>query len=529
MSFRISFLFFVYGFGISICTSQIPKNLSLLSTLTFPGQSLAGCWHYEDGNGHAYALVGASRGIVIVDVTNPALPVNLFQLPGVSNLWHEVKVIGDFAYAVSEGIDTSNVKNGLQIIDLRYLPDSVPYKFYTGDGDILGQLRKAHTVTTAGNYVYINGHNITGLGTGVLICDVSDPWNPLYTGAITMNYCHDSYVRGDTIYTSDIHAGQFSVYNISDKSAPVLLATQQTPGLFNHNTWLSDDGQTIYTTDEHPNQPLASYNISDLSNIEKLDEYFTINLPANEVHNVRVFNDFLINPSYGSQVTIVDGLRPANLIEVGNFPTGTSLCWDADPYFSSGIMVATDMNSGTLYILQPEYKRACYLEGMVTDSSTGIIINGATVAIIGTSVNQISNASGEYKTGIADSGTYTITCSKSGYNSKTISGVNLDHGILTTINFQLSLINSSIQEGSDVPNFQLSPNPCIDQLMITSSSNKVLRIRIMNMSGQILYESIPASLVSKDFLVPVGDLSKGLYILELNSDQGTSFSKFQKL
>ena len=117
----------------------------------------------------AYALVGASRGIVIVDVTNPALPVNLFQLPGVSNLWHEVKVIGDFAYAVSEGIDTSNVKNGLQIIDLRYLPDSVPYKFYTGDGDILGQLRKAHTVTTAGNYVYINGHNITGLGTGVLI------------------------------------------------------------------------------------------------------------------------------------------------------------------------------------------------------------------------------------------------------------------------------------------------------------------------------------------------------------------------
>ena len=107
--------------------------------------------------------------------------------------------------------------------------------------------------------------------------------------------------------------------------------------------------------------------------------------------------------------------------------------------------------------------------------------------------------------------------------------MNLDHGILTTINFQLSLINSSIQEGSDVPNFQLSPNPCIDQLMITSSSSKVLRIRIMNMGGQILYESIPASHVTKDVLVPVGDLSKGLYILELNSDQGTSFSKFQKL
>ncbi|HRH66522.1 MAG TPA: hypothetical protein PLU53_09515, partial [Bacteroidia bacterium] len=144
MRLRLPSILFMLLLCIHLVNAQVPKNLSLLSTLSFTGQTLAGCWHYEDGQGKAYALVGASRGIVIVDVTIPVSPTVLFQLPGVTNLWHEVKVEGDFAYAVSEGVDTGNTKNGLQILDLRYLPDSVPYKFYTGDGTILNQLKKAH-------------------------------------------------------------------------------------------------------------------------------------------------------------------------------------------------------------------------------------------------------------------------------------------------------------------------------------------------------------------------------------------------
>src|SRR5438105_343675 len=80
------------------------QNLRLLSSLTYPG-TLAGVWHYAH-NGREYALVGANTGISIVDVTDTMSPVILFSPPGITNLWHEVKVWGNYAYAVSEGVDT---------------------------------------------------------------------------------------------------------------------------------------------------------------------------------------------------------------------------------------------------------------------------------------------------------------------------------------------------------------------------------------------------------------------------------------
>lgn len=511
--------------------AQSARNLNLISTINIPGQQLAGCWHYEDGTGKAYALIGAQQGILILDITIPSNPVNLFQLPGVNSIWHEIKVQGDFAYAVSEGVDTAVVKNGMQIIDLRFLPDSAPTKFYQGDGSIENQLVKAHTITTSGNYVYINGHNISSLGSGVLICDISDPWNPHFVGAVTNNYCHDSFVRGDTLWTSDIQAGQFSVYNISNRANPQLLATQPTPGDFNHNTWLSDDSKTLFTTDERINEPLASFDVSDLSNITLLDEYLTSNMPASEVHNVRVLNDFLINPSYGSQITLVDAARPANLIEVGNFTTGSSLCWDADPYYSSGLIVATEKNSGNVFVLQPTYIRACYLEGSVTDSSTGIPLVGATITINGTSVTENSNSSGEYKTGLPDAGSYTITCVKNGYNPKTITGVSLNNGILTVRDFQLSLVGIGINEMEGENLFELYPNPATDLIRINSiaGSHEFSTMEIKSVTGALISKYTQSDLNPFAPDISISDLSPGFYFLVITSKESKTVLKFQKL
>lgn len=526
---KLYFLLLSFTLSTSVfLNAQVPKNLNLLATLPFPGQTLAGCWHYEDGQGNAYALVGTASGIAIVNVTVPSSPVILFQLPGVNSLWHEVKVEGQYAYAVSEGVDASGIRNGMQILDLRFLPDSVPYKFYTGDGAIANQLTKAHTVTTSGHYVYINGHNISSLGTGVLICDITDPWNPVYTGAITMNYCHDSYVRGDTIWTSDIIAGQFSVYDISNRAIPVLLATQQTPGQFNHNAWLSDDSRTLFTTDEHSNQPMAAYDVSDLSNITLLDQYFTINMPASEVHNVRVLNDFVINPSYGSQLTIVDAHVPDNLVEVANYPTGSSLCWDADPYFSSGIIAATDMNSGNLFIFQPEYIRACYLQGNITDSSTGLMLNGATITIASTSVTETSDPSGMYKTGYADAGTYSVSCSKSGYITKTENGVILSNGTVTIQDFQLSPIGSKILENGLDKLIYISPNPCNDQFTLDAGNLSLESVQIRNVLGKLIYLPLVGSSITGKTNIAVGHLPAGIYFVECRTEQGTFTTKFLK-
>jgi choice-of-anchor B domain-containing protein len=507
--------------------AQPSKNLALLGSLQFPGQTVAGCWHYNQPGGGEYALVGTADGISVVDITNPAAPGLLFQLPGASSLWHEVKVLGDYAYAVSEGSDSNGVNNGLQIIDLRYLPDSAPNKFYQGDGLIANQLTTAHTVTADRNFVYVNGHNIFSFGRGVLILDVSDPWFPVFRGAITNRYCHDSYVRGDTIFTSDILDGLFSIYDISLPASPVLLATQVTTGQFNHNAWLSDNGRTLFTTDERNGVPLASYEVSDFNNITLLDTFYNGYFSANEVHNVRVKEDFLVNPSYGSQLTLVDAARPANLIEVANYTTGSSLCWDADPYLNSGNIIATDMNSGTLYIFSPTYVRACYLEGLVTDSVTGFPLNAVAVEIISAAVSRNTNGLGEYRTGYADSGTYVVQFSKVGYVTKQIP-VNLQNGQLTVLDVALAPIGAGVQ-GVEAEGISVFPNPSPGRFRIVSGQRPIEGWTVTDANGKTRIHREAVTLMAlKEIQIDLRDLPAGVYYLEVKTPDGNFVKPLMK-
>ncbi|MFM9051483.1 MAG: choice-of-anchor B family protein, partial [Bacteroidota bacterium] len=436
-----SILSTLLGFLFSVQALVAQSNLQLLDTVIITNQRLSGCWHYTDSVGHEYGLIGAEDGIAFLDITNPSQSSFLFQLPGNRSIWHEVKVRGNYAYAVSEGVDTNGIMNGVQIMDLRFLPDSVPYKFWKGDGLILDQLIKAHTITVDSDLMFVNGHNITSLGNGVLICSLTDPWNPAFVGAVVNNYSHDSYVRGNKLFSSEIFAGQFSVYDITNPSSPALLASQVTPGAFNHNTWLNDAGTVLFTTDEQSNSPVAAYDVTDLTNITLLDKYFTEMMPGREVHNVRVKEDYLINPSYGSQLTIADASRPGNMVEIASYPTGFYLCWDADPYLASGAILATDMNSNTVFLFQPDYFRACYLEGTVSDSISGLPLSTVNVSLTGTVAVKQSDITGRYATGNALSGTFSVTFNKNGYNSKTIQGVSLVNGSVTVLDVQLAPAN----------------------------------------------------------------------------------------
>jgi len=507
-------------------TAQASRNLDRLSSIDFSPQTLAGCWHYE-ANNKIYALIGASYGLIIIDITIPDSPMVVLQVPGIHNLWREVKVSGQHAYITTEGLDSTGILNGVQIVNLSYLPDSAPSKIYKGDGLIENQLMSAHSITSDENYIYINGHNIQSVGRGVLICDISDPWNPVYVGAVTNNYCHDSYVRGDTIWTSDIIAGIFSVYDISDRSNPVLLATQQTPGNFNHNAWLSDDGNTLFTTDERGNEPLGSFDVSDLNNITLLDTYFTNNFSSSEVHNVRVLNDFLINPSYGSQLTLVDASRPNNLVEVGNYTTGNYLLWDADPYFSNGVIAATETNPGIFFVFRPTYQRAAYLEGLITDSISGIPIPGATIRILGTTIQKNSKGTGDYYTGVADPGTYDIEFTKTGYAAKTISGVSLNTGIVTTLDVQLRPLGISVGTIGFAENISVSPNPFNKYLIVGSPDQLVDQINIFNILGEQVKTFLPES-TSGRFELNTEFLPDGLYLVQLISKGSSAYRKLIK-
>lgn len=415
-------------------------NVSLVGSLQY-NEDANDIWGYTDSSGIEYAIVGLRNGTSVVSLADPANPVQVGYVPGANSTWRDIKTWGQYAYVTTDvGTD------GLVVIDLSNLPNGITSTNWQPTLTVNGQagiFEKAHNIWIDENgYAYISGANL-GVG-GVMMLDVhTTPGTPIFVGATPNNYSHDCFARGDTLYTADIYAGEFTIYDVADKANPIFLGSQQTDFSFAHNVWLSDDSQVLFTTDEKPNAPVGAYDVSDPTNIIELDLFKPIQTLGQGVipHNVHVWDDFLIVSYYTDGLILVDGSRPTNLIEVGNFDTyltsagGFNGSWGAYPYFPSGRIIVSDINSG-LYIFQPTYVRACWLEGNVTDAVTGNPINNANISITGTLANDDSDIVGDYETGIATAGTYTVNVVANGYASKTVT-VTLSNGVLTVQDFQL--------------------------------------------------------------------------------------------
>ena len=418
------------------------KNTTLRSHLTFPGKQLSNIGGYVDSLGNEYALVGHSDGLSIVNVQDPDNPFIVQEIPGPNSIWREVKTWQKYAYVTTEG-----GSQGLQIVDLSNLPGTVlPYHTWapvitTGVGTYT--LSTIHALHIDNGYVYLYGANNGSGIDGIVIGDLSDPWNPTTAGIYNGYYVHDGYVRNDTVWACHIYDGFFSAIDVSDKANPVQLAQQHTPNNFSHNSWLSDNSRYLYTTDEVDNSYLAAYDVADVSNITFIDKIQSQNAGSNSVvHNTHIKNDYAVTSWYKDGIVITDVHRPQNMVNVGWFDTsplsgaGYEGCWGVYPFLPSGTLVASDMQEG-LYVLTPDYVRACYLEGTAIDSICGDPIAGVKVTIVGGGALDSTNSLGIYKTGTPDAGTYTVTFEKVGYNTVTFNNVVLDHTVVTALDVQM--------------------------------------------------------------------------------------------
>ena len=289
--------------------TQENYNLTVAGHLTYPGKTCANIGGYVDSLGNEYALVGTSTGLSIVDVTNPINPAERFSVTSVTDFWREVKTWKGFAFVTTEGANA-----GLTIVDLRSLPDTIYSRVYKGNGDIFNQLLKIHALHIDNGYCYLYGHNIGNKG--VIILDLQDPWNPVYTGSWDETYVHDGFVVNDTLWACHIFDGYFSAIDVTDKTNPVQIVQQETPGNFTHNSWLTDNHSTLLTTDENSASFLTSYDVRNVNNITELDRFQTTPGTGAIVHNTHVLNNYAITSWYTEGVVIVDAARPDNLIPV---------------------------------------------------------------------------------------------------------------------------------------------------------------------------------------------------------------------
>jgi choice-of-anchor B domain-containing protein len=427
-------------------------NVTFRSKMAF-GMDCANVCGYA-ANGREYALVGNLQGTAIVDVTNPDVPVNLQQVTGLTSRWREIKIYRNYAY-----ITTEAAGSGLQIVNLSTLPMTAVVKTYAGGDSILTNIQRIHAlhIDTAKGFAYLYGGNsvITPIGGSAtntngqaVVLDIkTDPWNPKFVGKSIGNYIHDGYVRGDTLYEGNIYQGIFSIVDFRDKKNPLLLNTQATPTAFNHNSWLSDDSKTLFTTDENAGSYLAAYDVSNPLDIKFLDKIRSLSEGNAIVHNVHIINDYAVTSWYTEGVTIVDAHRPQNLVQVAQYDTysrtasGFEGCWGVYPFLPSGNLVCSNIGD-TLYVLTPQYVRACYLEGTTTNAQTNAVLSGVLVTINSTDMNKKaqSNSQGAYKTGQVTPGVVSVTYSKAGYQSQTFTNTTLSTGVVTIQNVALNPI-----------------------------------------------------------------------------------------
>lgn len=417
------------------------ENIVFRSKMTFPGKTIANVCGYA-ADGREYALLGASSGLIIVDVTNPDQPVQIVEVPGPNNLWKEIKTYSHYAYTVSEG------GQGVNIVDMSNLPSAtLNSHFYKGDGAIANSLSTIHAlhIDVTKGFLYAYGSNLFSGGAVVLDLN-NDPYNPTYVGHFDdLNYIHDGYVDNDTLYAAHINEGFFSIVDMTDKSNPQVLATQTTPNVFTHNTWISQDRRVIFTTDETADSYLAAYDVSDPTDIQFLNKIQSNPGSGSIVHNTHILGEYAVTAWYRDGVTIVDVARPENMVQTGNYDTypggegnGFDGCWGVYPYLPSGTLVVGNIEPGEMWLLTPNYQRACYLEGLVTDAQTGQPINGADVQITGNiNAARLTDANGQYKTGQSTAGEVTVTVSKIGYLPANLTAT-LANGEITLLNITLS-------------------------------------------------------------------------------------------
>jgi choice-of-anchor B domain-containing protein len=505
------------------------RNMDLQSQFLFSNSGTSGIWGYIDTTGREYALVGLkgsaanNSACAIVDVTDPVNPVLKFNIAGPNSNWREIRTWQNYAYITTEA------SGGVTIVDLGSLPDTIYTKQYTGNDSIAGMLNTVHALHIDQGKLYLYGTNMDGGKAKVF--SLSDPWTPVFIGTASTLYAHDGYVKNDTVYSCAISNGLMEIIDARNPSNPIVINTQNTPGGVTHNSWLSSDYKTVYVTDESDGSFVLSYDISDMGNIKELDRYRRFDHKNAIAHNVYVLKDSAVTgthsdyviTAYNSEgITIADATFPDNLIEVANYDCspfsggGFHGAWGAYVFLPSGNLLVSDRVEG-LFVLKPEYKRACYLEGLITDSLIGIGLHGVSIKNNSILLNEESKIDGTYQTGSVDTGIFQIEFSKAGYFSKTIP-VHLQTGIINTLNVQLVPGNNGISKTDDIE-FDVSPNPLTNTSVISYDLHSIAlnnaTIELINILGEQLEKYSVEQ--TKGQIQLRSDLEKGIYLIRFTN------------
>ncbi len=346
------------------------------------GVWISDLWGWTDPvTGKEIAIVGRIDGTSFVDLSNPASPIYLGNLPltegATPNLWRDMKVYKDHAFIVADNAG----KHGMQVFDLTRLrtvtqppvtftPDTTYFEIHSSHNIAINE--EAGIAFTVGNSA--GGQTCGGQAHMV---DIRDPKNPKFAGCAgpASTHTHDlqcvTYQGPDADYRGReicIHSAAelMGITDVTKKDSVRVIATATYPSLvYAHQGWLSDDGRYFYLNDEldevsgNVNRTRTMiFDVSDLDDPVLVNQYLGETSATD--HNLYVRGRYLYESNYIAGLRVLDIADPERPVEVGYFDTVTGSpnapgflgSWSNYPFFSSGIVVVTSIREG-LFVVRP--------------------------------------------------------------------------------------------------------------------------------------------------------------------------------
>jgi len=355
------------------------------------GVLLNDIWGWTDSTTQReFAIVGRVDGTSFVEVTDPANPVYLGDLPmtegAKANMWRDMKVYKNHAFIVADGAGP----HGMQVFDLTQLRNvqNAPATFKeTARYD---RIHSAHNIVIneATGFAYPVGNSMGGetCGGALHMIDIRDPSGPKFagcyadpsTGKARTGYTHDSqcvvyhgpdeqYKGREICFNSSETA--LGIADVTDKQNPKPISVASYPNVaYAHQGWLTDDHRFFYMDDEGdelagtaPRTRTLVFDLADLDDPVVSKEFFGTTAATD--HNLYVRGRYMYQSNYVSGLRIIDVKDPANPVEVGYFDTvpfgenqaGFAGSWSNFPYFKSGVIAVTSMREGLFMVrYQPQ-------------------------------------------------------------------------------------------------------------------------------------------------------------------------------
>ena len=353
------------------------------------GVEVSDVWGWEDPQtGREYALVGRYDGTSFIDISNPANPVYVGNLPlhegAIGNVWRDIKVYKDHVFIVSDGAGP----HGVQVFDLTQLRDvqSAPTTFeetahYDG-------INSAHNIAINEETGYAYSVGSSGretCGGGLHMINIQDPKRPTFAGCFAdtttgrrkTGYSHDVqcvvYRGPDTEHQGkEICFGSnetaLSIADVTDKENPVALSMATYPNVaYAHQGWLTEDHRYFFMDDEGdelsgsvPATRTLVWDVIDLDDPVLLKEFFGTTRATD--HNLYIRGDRVYQSNYVAGLRILDISDVENPREIAYFDTvpygenrpGFAGTWSNYPFFRSGVIVVTSGREGVFILKMKE-------------------------------------------------------------------------------------------------------------------------------------------------------------------------------